>query len=125
MKQLGSYSWYNIDRVYDYMLSIGVRPAVVELSFMPRALAECTDCATNSTAKCSYAFQSPGSYKGLVQPPKDYDEWYLLIKALATHLVQRHGLAEVATWRFEVCISIATLSPATHAAAVSPQYVSN
>eukprot|EP01045_Picozoa_sp_COSAG04_P041967 COSAG04_NODE_13024_length_623_cov_1.108779_2_plen_65_part_01 len=39
----GEYSWYNIDRVYDHMLSLGVRP-IVELSFMPKFLANCSDC---------------------------------------------------------------------------------
>ena len=30
-----TYSWYNVDLLYDFLLSIDVRP-VVELSFMPQ-----------------------------------------------------------------------------------------
>ena len=41
--QHSPYEFYNVDQVYDYILSIGVRP-VVELSFMPKALVRtCTD----------------------------------------------------------------------------------
>lgn len=32
------YSFFNIDQIFDFLLSIGMRP-FVELSFMPRALA--------------------------------------------------------------------------------------
>ncbi len=38
----GSYSFFNIDSVFDFLLSINVRP-VVELSFMPSVLASGTD----------------------------------------------------------------------------------
>ena len=98
----GTYSWYNIDRVYDHMLSLGVRP-VVELSFMPRHLANCSDCPQQSgnPRQCFYAFDLAGSYKGLTQPPQDYNDWYLLVRALAAHLVERHGVAEVSQWHFE------------------------
>jgi xylan 1,4-beta-xylosidase len=77
-------------------MSIGVRP-VVELSFMPRALVNCTP------DQCSYAFDDPaGGYKGLVMPPKNFNDWYLLVQALAGHLVERYGLEEVSQWDFEV-----------------------
>jgi len=99
----GMYSWYNIDRVYDFMLSLNVRP-VVELSFMPKYLANCSDCPSKdgNPRQCFYAFGDPGSYKGLTQPPQDFADWYDLIHALATHLTERHGLAEVSQWHFEV-----------------------
>ena len=49
------YSFYNIDRVYDPLLAAGVRP-IVELSFMPKAIANCdldvcadSPCAKNNT----------------------------------------------------------------------------
>lgn len=43
-----------------------------------------------------------GSYKSVEQPPKDFNDWYNLIHAMATHMVERHGLAEVSTWHWEV-----------------------
>ena len=101
----GSYNWYNVDLVYDYMLSIGVRP-YVELSFMPSALVP--ECAEDRN-KCDFVFTSgidgiagPGSYKGLENVPADYEDWHLLVKLFAEHMVERHGIAEVSTWRFEV-----------------------
>ena len=38
--QASPYEFYNVDQVYDYLVSIGVKP-VVELSFMPKALVSC------------------------------------------------------------------------------------
>lgn len=92
----GEYHFYNVDQVYDFLLSIGVRP-IVELSFMPRALARCT------RATCDYAFNDPvGGYKGLVMPPVDFNDWYKLVRALTQHLLERYGLEEISQWHFEV-----------------------
>jgi xylan 1,4-beta-xylosidase len=44
----------------------------------------------------------PFWYHPNVSPPKDYAVWDAMIKALATHLIQRYGIDEVATWEFEV-----------------------
>jgi xylan 1,4-beta-xylosidase len=77
-----------IDRVYDRVLEIGLRP-VVELSFMPRDLARDADATV---------FE----YGAIISPPRDWDRWSDLIGALTQHLVGRYGLDEVATWGFEV-----------------------
>jgi xylan 1,4-beta-xylosidase len=53
------YSFFNIDRIWDFLLSIGMRP-FVELGFMPEALASGDDTVFH--------------YRGNVTPPKDYDE---------------------------------------------------
>ncbi len=84
-----AYDFSGVDRVYDELMDIGLRP-VVELSFMPRDLA-----------------RDPGqtvfSYDAVISPPKDWDRWADLAGALAAHLVQRYGAAEVAGhWAFEV-----------------------
>lgn len=81
------YSFFNIDRIYDFLLSVGVRP-FVELSFMPRALAS--------------GEQTVFNYAANVTPPRDYAEWARLIAALARHWVDRYGLEEVRRWYFEV-----------------------
>jgi hypothetical protein len=73
---------YNVDQVFDYLLSIGMSP-VVELSFMPSHFVTCKNDA------CRYAFGDPGSYKGLVMPPDDFSDWYDLVRNLAQHLVDR------------------------------------
>lgn len=35
-------------------------------------------------------------------PPNDFNDWYTLVRDLATGLVQRYGLEEVRQWHFEV-----------------------
>ncbi len=81
------YSFFNADRIIDFLLSIGMRP-FVELSFMPTTLS-----SGNSTVFC---------YVANVAPPKDYEQWAALIKKLTAHWVDRYGLAEVRQWFFEV-----------------------
>ena len=83
------YNFTKVDRIYDGLLRNGVRP-VVEIGFMPKKLAANPDAL--------HAFW----YKPNVSPPKDYERWDGLIRALAQHLVQRYGIDEVSTWYFEV-----------------------
>jgi xylan 1,4-beta-xylosidase len=78
-----------IDRVYDELMEIGLRP-VVELSFMPHDLAR-------DPARTVF------SYGAVISPPKDWDRWAALTGDLAAHLVQRYGRDEVVSrWAFEV-----------------------
>jgi xylan 1,4-beta-xylosidase len=81
------YSFFNIDSIFDYLLSIGMKP-FIELSFMPEALA-------SGTTTCFH-------YKGNITPPADYDQWAELIKTLTQHLINRYGHTEVRSWFFEV-----------------------
>ena len=81
------YSFFNVDRIFDFLLSIGMKP-FVELSFMPRALAS--------------GDRTVFHYRGNVTPPEDYDQWSALIHRLASHLVERYGIEEVRQWFFEV-----------------------
>ena len=80
-------SFVNVDRVFDFLLSIGMKP-FVELSFMPAALA--------SGSKTVF------HYKANVTPPKNYKAWATLIDHLVVHLVERYGENEVSAWLFEV-----------------------
>lgn len=81
------YSFFNGDRIMDFLLSIGMRP-FVELSFMPETLA--------SGSKTVFRYQAN------VTPPKSYKQWATLIRKLVSHWVERYGLAEVSRWFFEV-----------------------
>ena len=81
------YSFANVDQIFDYLLSIDMKP-FVELSFMPAALAS----GTKTVFK----------YRGNVTPPKDYKQWTALIDRLVTHCVERYGEKEVSEWPFEV-----------------------
>jgi xylan 1,4-beta-xylosidase len=78
-----------VDRVYDTIMSFGMRP-IVELSFMPRDLAA-------DPSKTVFG------YEAIISPPRDYDRWGDLVRALVAHLVARYGLEEVRdNWAFEV-----------------------
>jgi len=81
------YNWQYIDQLYDFLLSIDIKP-FVELSFMPKALA--------SGDKTVFW------WKGNITPPKSYDKWYDFMKALTEHFTERYGAREVKTWYFEV-----------------------
>lgn len=78
-----------VDQTYDGLLANGVRP-FVELSFMPKQL--------TSNPEAIQAFW----YKPNVAPPKDYAKWDAMIRAFASHLIDRYGEDEVAKWYFEV-----------------------
>lgn len=41
-------------------------------------------------------------YKGVEAHPKSWEAWEDLVYAFTAHLVERHGLDEIAQWRFEV-----------------------
>src|SRR5450631_3404145 len=81
------YSFFNADQIFDFLLSIGMKP-FVELSFMPSILA--------SGDKTVF------HYRANVTPPKDYSQWATLIRKLVAHWVERYGLVEVRQWSFEV-----------------------
>lgn len=76
-----------VDTVFDAMLDRGVKP-LVELSFMPGALASGT--------------RTIFWYRGNTTPPKDMAQWGELVGALARHCVERYGIDEVSSWNFEV-----------------------
>lgn len=81
------YSFFNADQIFDFLLSIGMKP-FVELSFMPRVLA--------SGDKTVFHYQAN------VTPPQDYTMWSTLIRKLVQHWVERYGTQEVRQWFFEV-----------------------
>ncbi len=81
------YQFHNVDRIFDYLLSIGMRP-IVELSFMPRALAS--------------GDQTVFHYGANVTPPRKMSDWGALVSRLLTHLKDRYGIEEVAQWPIEI-----------------------
>ncbi|WP_229473717.1 GH39 family glycosyl hydrolase [Pseudoduganella lurida] len=81
------YNFQYVDALYDYLLSIGIKP-FVELGFMPSAMASGT--------------KTLFWWRANVTPPRDYARWERLVKALTQHWTERYGQAEVATWYFEV-----------------------
>ncbi|WP_460397450.1 GH39 family glycosyl hydrolase [Actinophytocola sediminis] len=84
----GTFDFTGLDAVYDRFLAIGLKP-VVELSFMPREL-------------CADPDYTVFAYDAQVSVPADWSRWADLVGALTTHLRDRYGADEVATWEFEV-----------------------
>src|ERR1700712_5154157 len=64
------YNYQYIDALYDFLLSIKIKP-FVELGFMPSALAS--------------GKETIFWWKGNVTPPKDYKKWEDLIRNLTQH----------------------------------------
>ena len=81
------YSFFNVDRIFDFLLSIGMKP-FIELSFMPETLAS--------------GHKTVFDYEANVTPPKDYFQWGIFMRELVTHLIERYGREEVRSWYFEV-----------------------
>ena len=81
------YNFMYVDDVFDFLLSIGVKP-FVELSFMPEKLA---------SGKTTIFW-----WKANVTPPKKHERWADLVRATVRHWTERYGEDEVKTWRFEV-----------------------
>ncbi len=81
------YNFQYIDALYDFLLSVNIRP-FVELSFMPNDMA-----SGDSTVFW---------WKGNITPPKDYQDWANLVEAFTQHVTARYGREEVSKWYFEV-----------------------
>eukprot|EP01103_Thecamoeba_quadrilineata_P006203 TRINITY_DN15937_c0_g1_i1.p1 TRINITY_DN15937_c0_g1~~TRINITY_DN15937_c0_g1_i1.p1 ORF type:complete len:499 (-),score=97.32 TRINITY_DN15937_c0_g1_i1:6-1502(-) len=81
------YSFYDIDTIFDFLVSIGMQP-LVELSFMPDLIAS--------------GNQTVFHYKGNITPPKNWTQWADLLINFAQHIIDRYGAEEVEQWHFEV-----------------------
>ena len=77
-----------VDQVYDGLQARGVDP-LVELSFMPKAIA-------------SGSKELLFTYGGNITPPISSEAWADFLKLFVGHLVNRYGIATVRRWPFEV-----------------------
>lgn len=80
-------SFANIDNIYDFLLSIGMKP-FVEIGFMPECLKSGNETIFH--------------YKANITPPRDKDIWVWFIKQFISHLIERYGRDEVRSWYFEI-----------------------
>lgn len=81
------YGWQHVDKFYDFLLDIGMRP-LVEFSLMPKALA--------SGEKTLFY------WRGNITPPASLDKWQELIRQAVLHWEHRYGRDEIRKWYFEV-----------------------
>ena len=79
------YDWRGIDRLYDRLLGMGLKP-LVELGFTP-------DAMKTSPQTIFY-------WKGNTSHPQPA-AWTALVDAFVRHVVARYGAAEVRSWYFE------------------------
>jgi xylan 1,4-beta-xylosidase len=94
------YDWSVVDRVYDAVTEAGHVP-LVELGFTPHALVP-----EDAIERFPYA-PSPTQYSayeaGLWSfPPRNFDRWGELVRALVEHCVARYGVASVQRWLWEL-----------------------
>ncbi len=80
-------SFTNIDNIYDFLLSIGMKP-FVEIGFMPECLKSGNETIFH--------------YKANITPPNNKEIWNWLVKEFITHLIDRYGRDEVRSWYFEI-----------------------
>lgn len=80
------YNFNYVDMVYDFILSLGMKP-YVEFSYFPKALA-----ADQRT------FMGHNSY--IYGLPKSMEKWRGLVQATVRHWIERYGLEAVKGWRF-------------------------
>jgi len=84
----GSFDFSRVLAIYERLLATGLRP-IVELSFMPAALAR-------------DPHETVFEYRGIMSPPADWERWGELCAGVARACVERFGIDEVARWGFEV-----------------------
>ena len=77
-----------IDIVFDFLLTLNLKP-VVELSYMPKAMAAANAASSWGTA----------SFFGM---PKNMRDWNYMIKELVVHLRNRYGEKTLKDWPFSV-----------------------
>lgn len=73
-----------IDILLDFVLSIGLKPWL-QLSYMPVSLAK---------------YPGHRLFGSIVSEPKDIDKWCALCENFMTHILNRYGKKEIASWRF-------------------------
>ena len=82
------YSYVNVDKIYDWIQSIGMKP-LVELCFMPSSFVP------------HYQRSTLYEYPVYVGPPSNYTQWYYFVQSFVQHLVDRYGADTVASWSFD------------------------
>ncbi|HEX9996196.1 MAG TPA: hypothetical protein VGB45_03565 [Abditibacterium sp.] len=83
----GSFAWDKVLEAFDGILALGLKP-FVELSSYPAALVDA------EPKLLTYDFKT--------RPPRDWNDWYRLVRELVENLAARYGHEELKSWYFEV-----------------------
>lgn len=81
------YSWQSLDCVFDFILSLGLRP-FPEIGYMPKLLA----------SRKQYAGLQ---YRPNTSAPRSLSRWKELIRHFLMHYAERYGIGELRRWRFD------------------------
>ena len=111
------YNWTSVDKLWDGIMAAGVTAPIVELSYMPAAIANCSGApappaelggANNIrlSSESDSACHMTHYYQGIDTMPRKWELWFELVHAFGKHIVGRYGEAAVAKWRFEVWIEM-------------------
>ena len=84
------YSYVNVDKIYDFLQSINLKP-LVEMDFIPSIM------VPNNKTYLSNMYE----YPVYIGPPTNKTQWYEFVKSFVQHLVDRYGSDIVATWAFD------------------------
>jgi len=113
-----TYNFSLIFDTWDFQLDLGLVP-IVELSFMPAVLANCTwtgprphsgPGGANDATPPAPAVVNPGhapcpatmAYRAVALPPSSWEDWHHLVRALVQAAAARYGAGEVRKWSWEV-----------------------
>lgn len=80
------FSFAQVDEALDFILSIGLKP-VIQFSFMPSAIAQNPEHTI---------FASPFT----ISPPRNMNDWNLLVSHFLYHIQSRYGQEEIRTWLY-------------------------
>ena len=81
------YNWTYVNQLLDFLIEEELKP-FFDLTFMPSEL--------KSSDKTVFWWE------GNISMPKDIKMWNDLVKSFVQHCINRYGLSEVESWRFEV-----------------------
>ncbi|MDY0236403.1 MAG: helix-turn-helix domain-containing protein, partial [Gudongella sp.] len=82
-----TYNWSYVDDLFDFFQEVNIKP-FVELDFMPNDIKSGEE----------YFFW----WRANITPPKEISLWTDMIKEFLKHCINRYGLEEVESWKFEV-----------------------
>ena len=84
------YSYVNVDKIYDFLQSINIKP-LVEMDFIPSIM------VPNNSTYLSNMYE----YPVYIGPPTNKTQWYEFVKSFVQHLADRYGMQNVSTWAFD------------------------
>ena len=85
-----TYNWTLVDKLWDGVLAAGVDAPIVELSYMPRAIANCSSSSSSSSS--GSPCRTTHYYRGITEHPTRWELWHDLVRAFAANAVGRYGI---------------------------------